>query len=87
MAAEKSGSAIMSDKGAFYHHRPREVNAFSVLNESCDLDQLGFLLAQQQQLISEAECERHDYTNNPGKGKGNASIKLRLLNMLLIVAC
>jgi hypothetical protein len=61
----------------------REVNLFSILASDCSDGQLAHLVAQQQALTEEAQSERHDRTNNPGKGVGNSYIKIRLLNIVL----
>jgi hypothetical protein len=61
----------------------RDVNVFCLLVDECDADQLGYLVAQQQAITLEGEVERHDNTNNPGKGRTVANLKYRLLNLVL----
>jgi hypothetical protein len=77
-------SASTGTKRGREEGRSRDVNAFSILCEVCSDRHLGFLMAQQQALILEAESERHDNTNNPGKGKGNSTLRFRLLNQVLV---
>jgi hypothetical protein len=63
--------------------RRREVNLFSILTPDCSDAQLAHLVAQQQAFMEEAQSERHDRTINPGKGVGNSSMKVRLLNIVI----
>jgi hypothetical protein len=56
---------------------------FSIHTHECSDAQLAHLVAQQQAFTEEAQSERHDKTNNPGKGIGNSIMKVRLLNIVL----
>jgi hypothetical protein len=63
--------------------RRREVNVFSSMTQECDDVQLAHLVVQHQAFLSEAQSERHNHTNNPGKGVGNSNMKCKLLNFVL----
>ena len=62
----------------------RDENVLCVLKKHCTDDELGYLVVQHERLQTEAQIERHDNTNNPGKGKGDANMKNRQLNIVLL---
>lgn len=62
----------------------RDENVLCVLQRHCTDDELGYLVVQHETLQKEAQIERHDNTNNPGKGKGDSNMKSRLLNIVLL---
>ena len=62
----------------------RDQNVLCVLQKHCTNDELGYLVVQQENLDKEAQEERHDNTNNPGKGKADGNVKDRLLNLVLV---
>ena len=62
----------------------RDANVLSIITEQCNDSQLGYLIAQQYAFTSLGEVERHDNTNNPGKGRGHSSSNVRLLNLIML---